>query len=92
MQEQKALRKGRRGCHDALMIDNIIIESARMEKGELSVAWVDYQKAYDRVPHRWLLTVLRAINAPENVRKCIRRLMRKRVTEFSDGEKKVVQA
>ena len=89
--EQKALRKGHRGCHDALMIDSMIVESAMVNKSELSVAWVDYQKAYDRVPHGWLLTVLRAINAPRNVRKCVRRLMRKWVTVFSVGRRKIVR-
>ena len=30
----------------------------------LSVAWIDYKKAYDRVPHDWVLFLLQDINAP----------------------------
>ena len=89
--EQKALRKGRRGCFDALMIDAMIADCAR-EKGDgLSVAWIDYQKAYDRVPHGWLQLVLEEIQAPMGVRNCIRRLTRKWKTEFSVGDRKIVR-
>ena len=89
--EQKALRKGRRGCLDALLIDTMITESTKDEQRDLSVAWIDYQKAYDRVPHGWLQMVLRAIKAPENVRDCIRRLSEKWETEFSIGKEKEVR-
>ena len=55
------------------MIDAMIADCAR-EKGEsLSVAWIDYLKAYDRVPHGWLQLVLEEIQAPMGVRNCIRR-------------------
>ncbi len=46
-----------------------------MYRRNLSVAWVDYKKAFDMVPHRWLNKVMKAINAPRPVRKTIRRLL-----------------
>lgn len=49
--EQKALRKGSRGCLDALTIDEAISEEVRVLRRNLEVGWIDYQKAYDRVPH-----------------------------------------
>ena len=43
--EQKALRKGRRGCLDALVIDAAVAEEAKETRRNLSVGWVDYRKA-----------------------------------------------
>ena len=36
----------------------------RITGKSVSVAWVDYEKAYDRAPHEWFMTVLKAINCP----------------------------
>ena len=81
--EQKALRKGRRGCLDALVIDSMIIRETKLRRMNLSVAWIDYKKAYDRVPHGWLERVLEYIHAPEKVRHCLSRLIPLWETEFS---------
>ena len=45
--EQKALRKGRRGCLDALVIDGMIVDETKLYSRNLSVAWIDYRKAFD---------------------------------------------
>ena len=37
----------------------------------LSVAWINYEKAYDRVSHEWLMTVLKAINCPSWIQRSI---------------------
>ena len=83
--EQKALRKGRRGCLDALMVDFMVGQEARLKQRNLSAAWIDYQKAYDRVPHGWLERVLRVCKAPVKVRRCISSLIQKWTSEFSVG-------
>jgi len=62
--EQKALRKGCRGCIDALLFDSSIREKLRILGSSGAMGWIDYQKAYDRVPHGWLLRVLKDIKAP----------------------------
>jgi len=59
------VRKGDRG------IMKLAAMTAR-ESG--AVAWIDYSKAYDRVPQGWLREVLKA-RLPKNVRKCIRKLV-----------------
>jgi len=50
-QEQRTLRRGARGCVDCLAVDKMVITDARF-KGlrTLSVGWIDFKKAYDRVP------------------------------------------
>jgi hypothetical protein len=42
-----------------------------MRRKDLSVAWIDYKKAYDRVPHAWIEQVLYTINAPPQLPLCI---------------------
>ena len=49
-EEQKALRKGRRGCLDALAVDGMAVIESKMSKRNLSVAWIDYRKAFDMIP------------------------------------------
>ena len=65
--EQRAIRRGHRGCLDALMVDYMVAREAMVRRRNLSVAWRDYQKAYDRVPHAWLSEVLSIVRAPLSV-------------------------
>ena len=58
-EEQKGCRKKSRGTKDQLLIDRMILRNCKRRKTGLSMAWIDYKKAYDMVPHSCL----------ENVRK-----------------------
>ena len=63
-------------CHPSLplrcrMIDDAVTKEARVWQRNLSVGWVDYQKAYDRTPHPWIREVLKAVRAPKLVRRCL---------------------
>lgn len=62
--EQRAIRWGCRGCLDVLVIDSMVAKEAMERHRNLSVAWFDYQKAYDRVPHEWIGWILSFIKAP----------------------------
>ncbi|KAI5718661.1 hypothetical protein M8J77_024813 [Diaphorina citri] len=57
-ENQKGCKKKSRGCKEQLVIDQVICNQAKKRLKNLSVAWVDYVKAYDSVPHSWLLQVL----------------------------------
>jgi len=52
--EQKGCHPGSKGCKDRLMISKAIYEDCRRRNKNLSVAWIDYQKAFDSVPHSWV--------------------------------------
>ena len=65
--EQRALVKEKRGSIDALHLDNKIASDAKHCKENLSVAWIDYQKAFDRVSHLWIHCLLKAIKAPRAI-------------------------
>ena len=40
------------------MINNAILENSKKRKKNLSRAWIDYKKAFDSVPHSWILKCL----------------------------------
>ena len=41
------------------MINNAILENCKKKKKNVSTAWIDYKKAFDSVPHSWILACLR---------------------------------
>jgi len=49
--EQKGCHPGSKGCKDQLMISKAIYEDCRRRNKNLSIAWIDYQKVFDSVPH-----------------------------------------
>ena len=83
--EQKALRRQRRGCLDALLVDSVVCGEARRRKRSFSVAWMDYTKVYDRVPHEWILEVLKSIGVPRPLWQCNSNLIPKWSSVFSVG-------
>ena len=74
--EQFVLQEGRRGCLDALMFDSMVVEDATLRGRSLDVAWIDYQKAFDMVPHGWLKEVLKLCKIPDQLQKTINDLIR----------------
>lgn len=57
-EEQKGCIRGARGCKEQLTIDQIILEQASKGSRNLYVGYIDYQKAFDSIPHSWLIEVL----------------------------------
>ena len=51
LQEQRALREGARGFVDCLAVDKMIIDAPFNGSRTLSVGWIDFKKAYNRVPY-----------------------------------------
>ena len=56
--EQKVCRRGSYECKDQLLINRMIIEDCKSKHRNVSMAWIDYRKAFDSVPHSWILKVL----------------------------------
>ncbi len=65
------------GCLDALVVDNAVTKEARMWRRNLSVAWIDYKKAFDMTPHAWIRDLLKAMRAPHIVRSALAGLIPK---------------
>ena len=60
--EQKGCVRNRLGTKDQLLINKTILEDCRKRKRNLSMAWIDYKKAFDSVPHSWVLKCLELYN------------------------------
>ena len=50
-EEQKGNRKGSGETNDLLYIDRAVIKEVKSRNKNLAIAWIDYKKAYDMVPH-----------------------------------------
>ena len=49
--EQKGCRRKSRDTKDQLLIDKMVLADCKRKHENLAMAWVDYKKAYDMVPH-----------------------------------------
>lgn len=56
--EQKGCRRDARGCKEMLIADFIITKQVKRRQRNISLAWVDYRKAFDSIPHSWLKKTL----------------------------------
>ena len=54
-EEQKGCRKVSRGPNDLLYIDRTVIKEVKFRNKNLAMVWIDYKKAYDMVPHSWII-------------------------------------
>ena len=52
--EQKGCKRGSYGCKDQLLINKVILENCHNHNTNLSIAWIEYKKAFDSVPHSWI--------------------------------------
>ena len=76
--EQIALRGGVWGCTHALTLDQTLTSDAQDQKHRpISVAWIDYAKAFDSVPHSYIKWLFNAVRVPIPLRKFLKSLMKK---------------
>ena len=86
--EQKGCRKGSRGTKDQLLIDKAVLTDCKRRKTNLSLAWIDYRKAYDLVPHSWISECLEMVGIATNIREFLSDSMQSWKLELtSSGER-----
>ena len=86
--EQKGCRRNSRGTKDQLMIDKMVLKNCKKRLTNLCLAWIDYKKAYDMVPHSWICQYLQIFKISDNIRNLIERSMTKWKVELtSAGER-----
>ena len=61
--EQKGCRKGSR-----IYIDKAVIKEVKSGNKNLAITWVDFKKAYDMVPHSWIVDCLDLFEVAENIK------------------------
>ena len=76
-EEQKGCRKGSRGTNDLLYIDRGVIKENKSRNKNLAMAWIDYKKAYDMVPHSWIIECLDLFGVAENIKSLLVNSMEK---------------
>ena len=67
-EEQKGCREGSRGTNDLLYIDRAVIKEVKSRNKNLAMAWIDYKKAYDMLPHLWIIECLDLFGVAENIK------------------------
>ena len=62
LQDQQLLEAQQKGCirnsygtKDQLLLNKTILDNCRTRSTNLSTAWIDYKKAFDSVPHSWIM-------------------------------------
>ncbi|CAF5206453.1 unnamed protein product, partial [Rotaria magnacalcarata] len=75
-EEQIALRGGVWGCTHALTLDQTLTADAQYQKQRpLSVAWIDYAKAFDSVPHSYIKWLFSVLSIPDLLKKFLVSIM-----------------
>ena len=57
-EEQKGCIKNSQSCKEQLVTDTVVLKQAHKENRNLYIAYIDYRKAFDSVPHNWLIHVI----------------------------------
>ena len=64
------------GCADKLLIKETILEQVRNNRINLLMMWFDYKKAFDSVPHDWIIKALQLAKVPSKIINAISKLMK----------------
>ena len=87
--EQKGCQKNSRGTKDQLLIDKMIITNCKRRKTGLAIAWVDYKKAFDMVPHSWIIKCMRMLGVAQNMIGLVQNSMDKWKTVLTAGSEEL---
>ena len=71
LDQQKLLPEEQKGCrkrsNDLLYIDSAVVREVKSRKKNLTMTWIDYEKAYDMVSHLWINKCLDLFGIAENI-------------------------
>ena len=81
--EQKGCIRNKLGTKDQLLINKTILEDCKRRQRNLSMAWIDYKKAFDSVPHSWILRCLDLYNINRDIRTFMSNQMEKWKTSIT---------
>ena len=64
--EQKGCKRNSRGTKDQVLVDKAVLKDCKRRSANLAMAWIDYRKAYDMIPHSWISEYLEVFGVAEN--------------------------
>ena len=79
--EQAGGKKDSWGCAEQLLINKAATEECKNNRRNMICVWLDYKKAFDSIPHEWIIKALRLAKIPENVILAIEQHMKMWVTK-----------
>ena len=85
--EQKGCRKGSSGTAELLYINQHILNKSKTRRKNLAMAWIDYKKSYDMVPHSWIINSLKMYKISHEVINFIEKTMKTWRMELTTGSK-----
>ena len=74
-EEQEGCRRGSSGTKDQLLIDKNVLKDYKKRHNDLSMAWIDYKKAYNFVLHNWINGCMELFGITDNVRTFLEKSM-----------------
>ena len=74
-QEQKGCRRRCRGKKGQLLIDKTILRDCKKRRTNLAMAWIDYKKVYDFMPHSGIIECMQMAGIADNVINFIQKSM-----------------
>lgn len=80
--EQKGCRRTSRGCKDQLLVSKMVVSMAKTQLKGLGIAWIDYKKAFDSLPHSWILRVMEIYQVCPIITRFVGAAMREWKTEM----------
>ena len=87
--EQAGDKHGIWGTTEQLLINKTIVNDAKQNRRNLITVWLDYKKAFNSIPHTWLIKALHLAKLPIQLTNAIETLTQcwhKRVTLISESE------
>ena len=86
-EEQKGFRLGRCGTQNQLLIDRAVLSDYKERHNNLAMAWIDYKKAHDFVPHSWISECMELFEITDNMRNFLEKSMEQReLSLISNGK------
>ena len=76
-EEQAAGKRGSWNCTDQLLVNKMIYKEVTGNRRNLITVWLDYKKAFDSVPHDWVIKSLQLAKVPTIIIQAIQSLMNK---------------
>ena len=76
-EEQKGCRRRSHDTKDQLLIDKAVIKNWKRRKTNLNMTWIDFRKAYDMIPHSWMIKSLELVGAAKNIVNLLKETMEK---------------
>ena len=87
-EEQKGCRRNSKGTAD-LFIDKMLLEEVKFRKRSLAMGWIDHRKAYDMLPHSWIIECLVILGINGKVQNLLQESRKKWKVELTCGKKEL---